>query len=42
MNSLLQHSYISKLLTLKAGAQYSKDTQTRLQDLKLLYKHISA
>ena len=34
MNSLLQRSYISKLLTLKADAQYSKATQTRLQDLK--------
>ena len=39
MNSLLQHSWISKLLTLKADAQYSKATQTRLQDLKRLYKH---
>ena len=33
MNSLLQHSWISKLVTLKADAQYSKATQTRLQDL---------
>ena len=34
MNSLLQRNDISKLLTLKADAQYSKATQTRLQDLK--------
>ena len=39
MNSLLQDSYISKLLTLKADAEYSKTTQKRLQDLKRLYKH---
>ena len=36
MNSSLQHSYISNLLTLKADAQYSKVTQTRLQDHKTI------
>ena len=36
MNSLLQHGYISKLLILKADAQYSKKTQTRSQDRKTI------
>ena len=39
MNSVLQHSYISKFLTLKADVQYSKATHTKLQDLKRLYKN---
>ena len=39
MNSLLQHGYTSKLLILKADAQYSKETQTRSQDRKRLCKH---
>ena len=32
MNFLLKTGYISKLLALKADAQYSKATQTKLQD----------
>ena len=36
MNSLLQHGYILKLLTLKAEAQYSKATKARLQDCKTI------
>ena len=38
MNSSFQHSYISKLLTLekKVDTQYSKATQTRLQDHKTI------
>ena len=36
MNSLLQRSDISKLLTLKADAQYSKATQIRLQNRKTI------
>ena len=36
MNFLLQPGYISQLLALKADAQYSKATQTRLQDRKTI------
>ena len=36
MNSLFQHGYISKLLTSKADAQYSKATQTRLHYFKTI------
>ena len=38
MNSVLQDSYFSKFLTLKADVQYSKATETKFQDLKQLYK----
>ena len=36
MNSLLQHGYISKLLTIKADAQYSKATQAKLRNCKTI------
>ena len=36
MYSLLHHGYISKLLTLKADAKYSKATQIRLQNRKTI------
>ena len=36
INSLLQHSYISKILTLKSDAQYSEPKQTRLQNHKTI------
>ena len=36
MNSSLQHSYISKLLFLKADTQYSKVTQRRSQERKTI------
>ena len=36
MNSLLQHGFISKVLTIKSDAQYSKATQTKLQNRKTI------